>query len=934
MAKHLDNTLMQSTITTDASIFEINPTSYVAPVSCEELISTVKKILSSNQSFTIRAGGTSIGGQAIGDGILIDVSKHLTNIVNFSAQNKEVVVEPGVILDDLNDFLKPHNLKFAPDTSTSNRSMIGGMIGNNSCGAYSLIYGTTREHLKSVEVILSDGSLVTFKELTQSELEHKMSLSTLEGDIYRFVFNLLSNKSQEILEGFPDESLIRRNTGYAIDVLVRKYQPFNKNGQKFNLAPLMCGSEGTLGVIVKATLSLVELPLCKSLVVAQFSSDYTALNLLDKLIKYSPAAIEYMDKSTLDASKGNIEQARNRSWINGSPEAVLIIEFFSSKKEDLKMKVGNCRSYLLKNGSYHTEEINTKEHYKVWEIRKAGLGLLMGTVGPKKAITVIEDAAVPLKYLYSYYKHMKRFMHSIGINAVFYGHASVGLIHIRPILNLADDNDRNKMITIAKESSKMIKKYKGALSGEHGDGRIRAMFLKEQFGSNVYQYLVNLKRTFDPNNLLNPDVIISNQDMIKNIRNVHPSNVNIQTGFSWSNDISFFYATEKCSGAGVCRKSAGRGIMCPSYKAMREDHHSTRGRANLLRRALESQNPYKELKNNMLRDALKFCLGCKACKKECPANVDMSKLKSEYLYQTQQQQNQFELWYIKNLGKIFKIGTYIPFIFNYFQNNPIVLRAMGFHRKIPTLQKDTLSSFWENNFSHKNKNKTTIWVLCDIFTEYHDVSIGRDLLAFLEACKVNIKIVTYNNSIVALISKGLLIEAKRELNDLMKKLKDVTKDDFIVGIEPSEVLVWRDDAKDLIKSRLPKVLLFEELILQLKKIDLLPKMNSLKSKIWLHTHCHQSTLADNDDLKNAINLIPDAELEVIKTGCCGMAGDFGYKEPKISTTIAHQSLDESMKKIKKSDILISTGVSCRKQFLDVYSYNAKHLPQLFYNSII
>lgn len=934
MLRHLNNTKMQNTITTDASIFEIDPKGYIAPVNCEELISTIRKMLSNKQSFTIRAGGTSIGGQAIGDGVLIDVSKNLTNIINFSAYKKEVVVEPGVILDDLNDFLKPHNLKFAPDTSTSNRSMIGGMIGNNSCGAYSLIYGTTRDYVKSVEVILSDGSLVTFKELDQSELKQKMSLPTLEGNIYRFIYNLLTNKSNEILESFPDETLIRRNTGYAIDVLLRKHQPFNKNGKKFNLAPLMCGSEGTLGVIVRATLSLVKLPLYKSLVVAQFSSDYSAFNVLNKLIAYSPAAIEYMDKSTLDASKQNIEQSQNRTWINGSPEAALIIEFFSSKQEELKKRLENCCSYLLKNGSYHTEEINIKDHYKVWEIRKAGLGLLMGRVGPKKAITVIEDAAVPLKHLYTYYKHMKNFMHSNGTKAVYYGHASVGLIHIRPILNLADENDRNKMISIAKESSRMIKKHKGALSGEHGDGRIRSMFLKEQFGPNVYQYLVNLKQTFDPNNLLNPDVIISSQDMLQNIRNVYPSKDIIQTGFNWNKDISFFYATEKCSGAGVCRKSVGRGIMCPSYKAMRDDKYSTRGRANLLRRALESKNPYIELKNDVLKDALKFCLGCKACKKECPANVDMTKLKSEYLYQTQSQQNKFELWYTKNLGKIFKIGTYFPAIFNYFQNNPFVLKAIGFHRKMPTLQKDTLSMFWSKNSHHTNRHNITVWVLSDIFTEYHDINIGKELLAFLEACKVNIKVVPYSNSIVAMISKGLLNEAKNELKDLMVALDDVTKDDFIVGIEPSEVLVWRDEAKDLIEGKLPTILLFEELLLKLKKIDLLPKMNTLKSKIWLHTHCHQSTLADNNNLKNAISLIPNIELEVINTGCCGMAGDFGYKHPKISNTIAHQSLDELMKKIKNNDILISTGVSCRKQFLDVYSYNAKQLHQVFYNSII
>ena len=812
--------------------------------------------------------------------------------------------------------------------------MIGGMIGNNSCGSHSVFYGTTRDHVKSVEVVLSDGSLVVFKEVTEQELKWKISLQTLEGEIYRFVIELLTDNHKEILKEFPDESLIRRNTGYAIDVLLRECQPFNANGKKFNLAPLICGSEGTLGIVVRAKLGLVEIPHCKGLLVAHYSSDHAALSSVEKLLQQAPSAVEYMDKPTLEASRGNIQQAENRSWINGSPEAVLIIEFLSDTREELNVNLMNCRSWLLLHKSYHVEVIDAEEYYKVWEIRKAGLGLLMGKVGARKAIAVIEDAAVPLKYLYAYYKHMKDYMYSCGVNAVYYGHASVGLIHIRPELNLANSSDRIKMIDIAKESSKIVKKYKGSLSGEHGDGRIRAAFLKEQFGEHVYQYLVDLKKAFDPNNLLNPGVIISDQDTLTNVRNVDQPVNDWQNGFNWNRDNSFFYAAEKCSGAGVCRKSAGRGVMCPSYKATRDERFSTRGRANLLRRALQSENPREELNNDELKEALELCLGCKACKKECPASVDMARLKSEYLYQTQGKQDQFKSWYIKNLGSILRFGSHFPTVFNFFQKNTIVMRAIGIHRRLPLLKKDTLTSFWKKNNKFQNEHSTTIWVVCDIFTEYYEANMGNELLLFLEACNVNIRLISYKKSIVAMLSKGFLVEAKEELENVRAALKAVKKNDFIVGIEPSEIIIWRDEAKDLIQGGLPNVMLFEELLLRLKSRGLLPKLNALNSKVWIYTHCHQKALTDNNNMKYALELIPNIDFEIIDAGCCGMAGDFGYKHPKMSETIAHQSLDESIKKIQVNDMLISTGMSCRKQFLDLYSHKAKQLHQIFYESIV
>jgi FAD/FMN-containing dehydrogenase/Fe-S oxidoreductase len=920
-------------ISTDASIFEIEPKEVLYPINIGDLIRTVRDLLSKGQSFTMRAGGTSIGGQAIGSGFVIDISKHLTNIIYFSKEDKEIVVDPGVIQDDLNDYLKIHNLKFAPDTSTSNRAMIGGMIGNNSCGAYSTYYGTTREHVKSVEVLLSDGSLVTFGEVNESELKQKLLLKTLEGDIYRFVINTLEKNRLEILNAFPDKSLIRRNTGYAIDELIRKYRPFNPAGKLFNLTPLICGSEGTLGVVVSATLKLVNLPKHNSLIVAQFFSDKKALSAVKELMKFRPSAVEFIDKPTLDASKNNLEQSNNRAWIKRDPEAVLIVEFFSDSKDNLKHVIKSCQKWLKLKGAYDYSEVSKEDYKKIWNVRKAGLGLLMGKSGPKKALAVIEDAAIPLKHLYQYYKEVKKIMKFYDVHAVYYGHASVGLIHVRPELDLSLSIDREKMRNIALDVSKLVKKYKGSLSGEHGDGRIRAPYIKDQFGSVVYQHLVDLKNIFDPKYLLNPGVIIGNMPITKQLRPVTPLVNNIMTGFDWSGDLSFFSAVEKCNGAGVCRQSVGRGIMCPSYKATRDEKFSTRGRANLLRRALHSVNPSEELKNSELKEALDLCLSCKACKSECPASVDMSKLKSEYLYQTQSK-GIFKDWHIKYFGHILKIGSLSPKLFNYIQNLPIVKKITKIQKNPPNLANNSLDAWWkENQKNNENVNSCSVWVVCDPYTQYYDVETGKDFLTFLQACNVNINVIFSMHSIRMMISYGLLDHAKNTASKVINDLNSVSEGDFVVGMEVSEVLAWRDDIKSLIGVKAPKMLLFEELVLKLNQCGNLPVMSELNSKVWVYKHCHQKALNNNSKLEQALSLIHGIEIDIINRGCCGMAGDFGYKFPEISKKIAQQSLDGVTTKIKNNDDLVATGVSCRQQFSNIFQNNAVHLAHIFVKTI-
>lgn len=940
---------------TDASVYEIFPDKVIVPSSKEDLAENVAASLLEQKSITMRAGGTSLGGQAIGSGVIVDVSQHLTNIIRYSPHEKEITVQPGVIQDDLNDFVKADGLRFAPDTSTSNRAMIGGMIGNNSCGSYSIYYGSTREHVKSVDVILADGSLAAFGGLTPAQLTEKLALQSFEGSLYRTVVSLLERHGQQILEHFPHPSIKRRNTGYALDELYRHHQPFNPKGKAFSLAPLICGSEGTLAVITQATLNLVDLPKHRQLMCAHFDSIETAMRVVDHLLEFKPAAIELIDQATLDGTKTNIQQQKNRFWIEGEPEAVLVCEWFSDCENELVADLQSYQAWLLSHGSYAAPIIASVDAAKVWEVRKAGLGMLMGKVTRKKAVAVIEDGAVPVHQLYNYFCDVQELMAELKVGCVYYGHASVGLIHIRPEIDLATKEGKVLFTTIAKRNSRLIKKYRGAISGEHGDGRIRAPFIKEQVGAEVYAHLLELKRAFDPNNLFNPGVIISDAAITDNLRADRQPKQKIVPGFDWQKDLSLMDAVEKCNGAAACRKSAGRGVMCPSYQATREENYSTRGRSNLLRYALTESEPLKALKDSELQDALEMCLGCKACKSECPANVDMARLKAEVLYQLKSKRlvKRLSDWLLTYYGLVLKLAQKWPKSYNFVQSLFVVKKLLGVdsRRSLPQAYSDNVALWWQNrlvvsaesvieNKSAQSDNNTRVWVLCDLFSQYQEPDVAKATLASLQNMSCEVLPVFLEDSPRALMSAGLLVEAKAALLKIVSQLEQWQEGDLIVGIEPSELLTWRDEARALLKNddvsdltksleALYQTLSYEEFVIQMHSRKLLPKLPGLVKKVWLHVHCHQKSLAKPLDSKNALELISGLSVEMIASGCCGMSGEFGYKHYDVSQKIAEQSLLPAVRQSKSEDLIVATGTSCRHQLEGLGSYQALHIAQVF-----
>lgn len=924
---------------TDASIFELVPQQVVTPQAQQDLIDAVVQALEQKQPLTMRAGGTSLGGQAIGSGCLIDISKHLTQVIEYQPDQRCIWVEPGVIQDDLNAYVSGEGLGFAPDTSTSNRAMIGGMIGNNSCGSYSVFYGTTREHVEALDVILSDGSLVRLEPLEASQLQQKLVLNSLEGQIYRDVMALLQSHRELILAASAHESVVRRNTGYALDVLLRDYQPFNPQGRPFNLAPLICGSEGTLCVIRAAKLKLVSRPRQRQLLCAHFNDIDAALSLVPDLLTFNPAAVELIDKATLEGTLHNLEQEQNRFWIEQDPQAVLVIELFDEDEAQLQARSEALQSWLLARQAYAVPKVAAQQAGRVWALRKAGLGLLMGKRSRKKAIAGIEDAAVPVAHLADFYRDVRELMARLKVSAVYYGHASVGLIHIRPELDLSDLADRETYLTLAQDFAGLVKKYQGALSGEHGDGRIRAPYLRAQVGGELYGIWEQLKASFDPLNLFNPGVILADTPIDQNLRASRQPHKHLTTGFSWRADLSLVDAVEKCNGAGACRKS--KGLMCPSYQATRDEAYSTRGRASLLRFALTEPDPQQALHSEQLQQALELCLGCKACKTECPASVDMARLKSEVWYQTRPSKKQ--AWLLTHQQRLLHWAARWPKVSQWAQDLTLVKKFLGVdpRRRLPPIVAEPfINTTWEseleaasNRSSHSAQGRV-VWVLFDLYSQYQEPQVGRAVWQSLSALGLEVRPIFMSASPRALISQGLLDEAKQVLTELCIRLKSLPPSDYVVGVEPSEVLVWRDEAKDLLPKyyhqvRELRVKLYEELLLDLQAQSLLPELKVPSRKLWLHVHCHQKSLARAEQVSELFNSVQGLNVQEVQAGCCGMSGAFGYQHYELSIKIAQRGILPALESAETEDWVVATGVSCRSQIGSLTDHKPLHVAQVF-----
>lgn len=960
-ALHFDQK-MRILYATDASAYREMPLAVAIPKSTEDIKKLIAFARTAKTSLIPRTAGTSLAGQVVGNGIIVDVSSHFTRIIELNREEKWVRVQPGVVRDELNLFLKPHGLFFGPETSTANRAMIGGMVGNNSCGSNSVVYRSTREHLLEVQALLSDGSEATFKPLDIDAFHDKCEQHDLEGNIYRNIRSMLSHYDNqvEIRKEFPRKSVERRNTGYAIDVLLDS-APFTAGEADFNFCKLIAGSEGTLAFLTEIKLNLSDLPPKESgLLCVHFNTIDESLRANLIALKYRPSASELIDHYVLECTKDNAEQSKNRFFVQGDPGAILVVEFRHDSRERIREIAVLVEAEMRAAGfGYHFPLLFGDDSRKIWNLRKAGLGLLSNLPGDEKAVAVIEDTAVDVNDLPEYILEFNEILKKHGLYSVHYAHAGSGEIHLRPIINLKTTEGHRLFRTIAEEIAVLVKKYNGSLSGEHGDGRLRGEFIPQMIGEKNYRLLKDLKHTWDPENIFNPGKIVDTPPMDTHLRYDAGQQTPKPASIFRFHGQDMLQHAEQCNGSGDCRKShLSGGTMCPSYMATRNEKDTTRARANILREFLTRSDKQNRFDHKEIYDVMDLCLSCKACKSECPSNVDVAKLKAEFLQHYYDAHGiPMRAQMIARFSTLSRLGMIAPALYNFMMTNPTVSRFIkdfaGFARarSLPTLHAFTLHS-WHLRRKWDKRLATTppprkVHLFCDEFTNFNDTGIGITTIKLLEKLGYEVVMPNHEESGRTWLSKGLIREAKKIANRNIALLAPVISEDApLVGIEPSAILTFRDEYPDLADdanldaaNMLAKhALTIEEFIAaEIDKGHIRPEQfTSEKKKILLHGHCQQKALSSTAPGKRMLSLPANYTVETIPSGCCGMAGSFGYEKEhyELSMKIGELVLFPAVRQASSDTLIAAAGTSCRHQVKDGTAKKALHPVEILWEALL
>ncbi len=967
---HFDN-LHKAIYATDASVYRKIPLAVAFPKIDDDLKVLIHFATKNNITLIPRTAGTSLAGQCVGDGIIVDVSKHYTQILAFDERNKTVTVQPGIIRDELNLFLKPFGLFFSPNTSTSNRCMLGGMVGNNSSGTTSIQFGVTRDKVLVLQTILSDGSEVAFNSLNENEFRNKRNGDSLENNIYKSIYRELSNpeNQQEILEQFPKKTIHRRNTGYAIDSLL-EFKSFGGKEETINLSKLLCGSEGTLAFTTNITLQLDNLPpKHRILIASHFTSVNESLQAVQIAMNHNLYLCELMDKTILDCTKNNREQAKNRFFIKGDPQAILMLEVKADSDKEVAILAEKLITDLEKNQfGYAHIKIKNDAIDKVIQLRKAGLGLLGNMISDKKSVACIEDTAVALEDLPNYINDFTNMMASYNQKAIYYAHVGAGELHLRPILNLKKSEDVILFRKITTEVTKLVKKYKGSLSGEHGDGIVRAEFIPFMLGHKNYDLLKRIKYTFDKNNIFNKGKIIDAFKMDESFRNEIDKKVpKINTLLNFDDNNGILRLTEKCNGSGDCRNvEMDKSVMCPSYKATKNEKDTTRARANALREFLTNSDKENKFNHKELKEVFDLCLSCKACASECPSNVDVAILKAEFLHQYYKNNKpSFRDKLFANNSTYLKKVHFAPTLANFFMNRKVTKRILGIaiERDLPKISRITFRKWlYENEvevevenekcdensslkIQHSTLKKTkTLYLFIDEFTNNYDVQVGIDTYKLLTKLGYTVLITQHEESGRSQISKGFLTDAKNIANKNIAVFYDkITSKTPLIGIEPSAILTFRDeylrlaDEHLLAKKIAKNTFTIEEFLTnEIEKGTIKSNQFSAENKtIKIHVHCHQKALSNQDATFKMLNLPVNFKVTILNTGCCGMAGSFGYEKEHydISMQIGENSVFPKIRNINKEIEIAVSGTSCRHQIFDGTKRKTLHPVSILKNAL-
>jgi len=946
---------MRRLYSTDASEYQEMPMGVAFPKNEADVREIVRFAKQNRIAIIPRTAGTSLAGQVVGSGLVVDLSRYFNQIVEINRETRRARVQPGVVRNELNLELAKHGLFFGPETSTANRAMVGGMVGNNSCGSNSIIYGSVRDHLVSVRGLFSDGSEGVLRALNAEEFERKCAGDEcMENRIYRSVRDLLGNPENRrlITENFPLKSIPRRNTGYALDLLMDAEVLDRESRREFNFCKLIAGSEGTLffGLEFELDCDLLPSPHV-ALVCGHFSSVDEALRANLVALNHGPSACELIDRHILECTRANFSQARNRAFVVGDPGAVLVVEIRRENEAATEEAVAALQAAWQAGGfGYAAPVLRGEESNKVWELRRAGQGLMTNVVGDAKPREVVEDTAVDVRDLPAYIAEFNAILNDkYGIGCVYYAHAGSGEIHTRPLFDLKTTQGLKTFRGVATDIAMLVKKYRGSLSGEHGDGRLRGEFIPLMVGRECYDMMRAVKAAFDPDNLFNPGKIVDTPPMDTHLRHEpgHPT-PDYETVFDFSDVLGVVRAAEKCNGSGDCRKShlAG-GTMCPSYMATREEKHTTRARANILRHILNHPaDPAKPFDSAGIKEVMELCLSCKACKSECPSSVDIAKLKAEFLqhyYDSHGVPLRSRL--VAGFSVSARAASIFPAAYNALFQTPWIRktfnRSVGFHpdRTLPKINRMTLRRWFQSRrpLTPLRSRAGRVHLFCDEFTNFNDLDAGIATVELLELLGYEVTIPDHAESGRASLSKGLVRQAKKFAEANVRALSGlVSRDEPLVGIEPSAILGFRDEYPFLVgpglreaaRALAPHCLLLDEFIAREADAGrITPDLFTEESRtIHLHGHCHQKALVSLDPAIRMLSLPKNYSVKPIPSGCCGMAGSFGYEAEHydISMKIGELVLFPSVRKQPAEALIAAPGTSCRHQIHDGTGRKALH----------
>jgi FAD/FMN-containing dehydrogenase/Fe-S oxidoreductase len=923
----LFDTFSKAIYSIDASIYEVAPVGVVRPKTQEELLKVVKIARDFQVPIIGRGAGTGIAGGCIGEGLVVDTSKYLRHIVDVNWEEGHVTVEPGVVQDELNTFLGKRGFRLGPDTSTGNRATIGGMVGNNSSGAHSLRYGKMVDHVLEIDLILQQGVKVNFSSLSQGQFEEKTKLSGPEGDIYRCIQDLLVNKRSVIEEKFPKIS--RRVAGYNLDELLK--------GFPLNLSSLITGSEGSFGITSQIKLKISPKPKQVGLCIIHFHDLVDSLRPMELYLDSGAYALEMVDEAIIKAAKTSPSMKSRLNWLQGDPQALIIVEFDAENKELLIEKIEEFSKKIqeLKIGYATVRAVEEQDMKNVWALRKSGLGLLLSKRSFSRAIGFLEDIAVPPLKLADFMKEFKEILHSFNKESGIYGHAGEGCIHLRPFINLTDPKEVEVMEAMMLQVSQRLLDYGGTLSGEHGDGLVRSWLNEKMFGSEIYGIFKTLKNTFDPKGLANPGKVVEGPPLTQNLKLNPSSNLSFpETFLSFEKEGGVELAIDLCNGNGECRKKDS--LMCPSYQATLDERHLTRGRAQSLRSLLHGRVDKDQFTSHELYEVMDLCLECKGCKTQCPSQIDMAKLKSEFLFHYQKKHG--ASWRSRLFAHVDVANKWmgkLPSLSNYISSHPLSKWGMGLleiapKRSLPALSSQRFSKMV--SLSKKSSKKVGLFV--DTFTEFHTPNVGIAAVSLLEKMGFEVIVIPWTCCGRPALSKGFLPKAKKHAQKVIQRLLPIAKQSIpIVGLEPSCLLTIVDDYEGLIPSADVKlvakhcVLLDEFIASNLESLPPVKKETSLD--IHYHVHCYQKALQGGIHTQKILSSLPMVSSE-IPSGCCGMAGSFGYEKEHYETSmkIGELTLFPYLRKMKVNSAVIANGFSCRQQIHHGTDMTALHLSEL------